>query len=121
MSRTKGSTVTHARHRKIVKAAKAITDVVKQYSKLQHRRSTRPTSTQHATGKTASATSAPCGSSASTPAVRAHDESLTYSRFINGLNLAGIEVDRKVLADLAVNEPAAFAAIVDQAKGALPA
>ncbi len=54
-------------------------------------------------------------------AVRAHDETLTYSRFINGLTLAGIEVDRKVLADLAVHEPAAFNAIVDQAKGALPA
>jgi len=51
--------------------------------------------------------------------VRAHDEALTYSRFINGLTLAGVEVDRKVLADLAVHEPAAFGAIVDQAKGAL--
>ena len=53
--------------------------------------------------------------------MRAHDEALTYSRFINGLSLAGIEVDRKVLADLAVHEPEAFAAIVDQAKGALAA
>ena len=52
-------------------------------------------------------------------AVRAHDESLTYSRFINGLSKSGIEVDRKVLADLAVNEPDAFGAIVDQAKAAL--
>ena len=52
-------------------------------------------------------------------AVRAHDEALTYSRFINGLSLAGIEVDRKVLADLAVNEPEAFAGIVDKAKAAL--
>ena len=52
-------------------------------------------------------------------AVRAHDETLTYSRFINGLSLAGIEVDRKVLADLAVHEPTAFNAIVDQAKSAL--
>ena len=43
----------------------------------------------------------------------------TYSRFINGLSLAGIEVDRKVLADLAVHEPTAFNAIVDQAKSAL--
>ena len=51
--------------------------------------------------------------------MRAHDEGLTYSRFINGLSLAGIEVDRKVLADLAVREPEAFGAIVDQAKGAL--
>jgi len=47
------------------------------------------------------------------------DETLTYSRFINGLTLAGIEVDRKVLADLAVNEPAAFAAVVEKAKAAL--
>ncbi len=54
-------------------------------------------------------------------AVRAHDGDLTYSRFINGLALAGIEVDRKVLADLAVHEPEAFNAIVDQAKGALTA
>ncbi len=52
-------------------------------------------------------------------AVREHDASLTYSRFINGLDLAGIEVDRKVLADLAVHEPAAFVAIVEQAKSAL--
>ena len=52
-------------------------------------------------------------------AVRAHDENLTYSRFINGLSMSGIEVDRKVLADLAVHEPEAFGAIVDQAKAAL--
>ncbi|RYH04254.1 50S ribosomal protein L20 [Salipiger sp. IMCC34102] len=51
--------------------------------------------------------------------VRAIDADLTYSRFINGLTLAGIEVDRKVLADLAVNEPAAFEAIVTKAKDAL--
>ena len=52
-------------------------------------------------------------------AVRAHDGELTYSRFIDGLGKAGIEVDRKVLADLAVHEPAAFGAIVDQARAAL--
>ncbi|RZV98538.1 MAG: 50S ribosomal protein L20, partial [Rhodobacteraceae bacterium] len=52
-------------------------------------------------------------------AVRMHDEALTYSRFINGLSLAGVEVDRKVLADLAVHEPDAFGAIVDKAKAAL--
>ena len=52
-------------------------------------------------------------------AVRAHDESLTYSRFVNGLTKSGIEVDRKVLADLAVHEPEAFGSIVDKAKAAL--
>jgi len=40
---------------------------------------------------------------------------LTYSRFISGLSKAGIEVDRKILADLAVREPDAFKALVDQA------
>ena len=52
-------------------------------------------------------------------AVRAHDESLSYSRFIDGLTKSGIEVDRKVLADLAVHEPDSFNAIVDKAKAAL--
>lgn len=47
------------------------------------------------------------------------EQGLTYGRFINGLTKAGVEVDRKVLADLAVHEPAAFTALVDQAKGAL--
>ena len=42
-------------------------------------------------------------------------EGLTYSQFMHGLKLAGVELDRKVLADLAVNEPAAFAALVEQA------
>ena len=45
---------------------------------------------------------------------------ITYSRFIDGLNRAGIEIDRKVLSELAIHEPAAFKAIVEQAKGALP-
>ena len=51
--------------------------------------------------------------------VRLVDESLTYSKFIHGLSKSGIEVDRKVLADLAVNEPEAFKSIVDQAKAAV--
>ena len=44
---------------------------------------------------------------------------LTYSKFIAGIKKAGIEVDRKVLADLAVREPAAFGALVKQASDAL--
>ena len=44
---------------------------------------------------------------------------LTYGRFINGLDRAGIEVDRKVLADLAVHEPDAFKALVEKAQAAL--
>ncbi|WP_029407930.1 50S ribosomal protein L20 [Thiomicrorhabdus sp. Milos-T2] len=44
---------------------------------------------------------------------------MTYSRFINGLNVAGIAVDRKVLADIAVHDAAAFTAIAEKAKAAL--
>ena len=46
---------------------------------------------------------------------------MTYSVFINGLSKSGITVDRKVLSDLAIHEPAAFAAIVEKAKAALAA
>ena len=52
-------------------------------------------------------------------AVREHG--LTYSQFMHGAKLAGIELDRKVMADLAMNEGAAFGAIIQQAKAALPA
>ena len=52
-------------------------------------------------------------------AVRA--EGITYNRFIQGLHLAGIELDRRALAELAVSDPEAFKAIVEQAKAALPA
>jgi len=45
---------------------------------------------------------------------------MTYNRLIQGLALAGIEVDRRILADLAVNEPQAFAGLVAAAKAALP-
>ncbi len=52
-------------------------------------------------------------------AVREHG--LTYGRFINGLGIAGIAVDRKILADLAVREPEAFKALVTQAASAAKA
>ena len=119
MSRTKGGTVAHARHRKIVKAAKGYygarsrnfktatqaVDKANQYAtrdRKVRRRNFRALWIQRINA-----------------AVRSHDEALTYSRFINGLTLAGIEVDRKVLADLAVNEPDAFGAIVAKAQAAL--
>lgn len=46
---------------------------------------------------------------------------LSYSRMMDGLNKAGIEIDRKVLADMAVHEPAGFAALAEQAKAGLAA
>jgi large subunit ribosomal protein L20 len=51
----------------------------------------------------------------------AREHGLTYSRLIDGLAKAGVEVDRKVLSDIAIREPETFAAIVAQAKAALPA
>ena len=47
-------------------------------------------------------------------------EGLTYSQFMHGLKLAGIELDRKVLSDIAMHEGEAFSAIIAQAKAALP-
>jgi large subunit ribosomal protein L20 len=46
---------------------------------------------------------------------------MTYNRFIQGLKAAGVEVDRKILAELAVSEPAAFAALVNVARANVPA
>ncbi len=46
----------------------------------------------------------------------ARENGMTYNRFVQGLRLAGIEVDRKMLADLAVYDPQAFAALVEQAR-----
>ena len=119
MPRTKGGTVTHARHKKVIKAAKGY------YS----RRSTNfKTATQAVDKANQYATRDRKNRKRQfralwiqriNAAVRAHDETLTYSRFINGLAKAGIEVDRKVLADLAVHEPDAFGGIVDKAKAAL--
>ncbi|MFT4127752.1 MAG: 50S ribosomal protein L20, partial [Gordonia sp. (in: high G+C Gram-positive bacteria)] len=52
-------------------------------------------------------------------AARAND--ITYNRFIQGLKAAGVEVDRKVLADIAVTDPVAFTGLVEVARKALPA
>ncbi|NRQ32074.1 50S ribosomal protein L20 [Nonomuraea sp. NN258] len=51
----------------------------------------------------------------------ARQNGMTYNRLIQGLRLAGIEVDRKILADLAVNDSQTFATLVEAAKKALPA
>ena len=50
----------------------------------------------------------------------ARADGITYNRFVQGLKAAGVEVDRRMLAELAVADPAAFSALVEVAKGALP-
>ena len=121
MSRTKGGTVAHARHKKVIKAAKGYYGRRKNTFKVASQAVDK--ANQYATRdrKNRKRSFRALWIQRINAAVRSHDAALTYSRFINGLSLAGIEVDRKVLADLAVHEPEAFTAIVDQAKAALPA
>ena len=49
----------------------------------------------------------------------ARQNGLSYSKFMNGLKVAGVDLDRKVLSDIAITDPKAFAALVEQAKAAL--
>src|SRR4029079_7294884 len=114
MSRVKRGVTSHAKHKKVLKrakgfygrrkntirAAKAAVDRSAQYAyrdRKNRKRSFRALWIQRINA-----------------AVRLHG--LTYGRFISGLGRAGVDVDRKVLADLAVSEPAAFAALVEKAK-----
>ena len=117
MARTKRGVTSHAKHKKVLRAAKGYygrrkntirtakqaVEKAQQYAYRDRRnkkRSFRALWIQRINA-----------------AARA--EGLTYARLIDGLTKAGIAVDRKVLADLAVHEPAAFAAIAGQAKEAL--
>ena len=119
MARVKRGVTQHARHKKVleqakgfygrrkntIRTAKAAVDRAGQYAyrdRKNKKRSFRALWIQRINA-----------------AVRA--EGLTYSQFIHGAKLAGIELDRKVMADLAMNEGAAFGAIIQQAKSALPA
>ena len=117
--RVKGGTVTHRRHKKVLDAAKGYYDrrsktfkVAKQAVDKANQYATRDRHNRKRNFRSLWIQRINAG-------VRSIDEAMTYSRFINGLSLAGIEVDRKVLADLDVHEPAAFGIIVDQAKAAL--
>ena len=119
MSRVKSGKVTHARHRKVIKAAKGY--YAARSTNFRTATQAVDKANQYATRdrKTRKRNFRALWIQRINAAVRELDASLTYSRFINALAKAGIEVDRKVLADLAVNEPAAFGAIVDKAKAAL--
>ena len=119
MARVKGGTVTHARHKKILKAAKGYYDrrgrtfkVATQAVDKANQYATRDRRARKRNFRALWIQRINAG-------VRAFDAEMTYSRFINGMLKAGIEVDRKVLADLAVHEVDAFNAIVDKAKAAL--
>ena len=119
MSRVKGGTVTHARHKKVTKAAKGYYGRRKNTFKVAAQAVDK--ANQYATRdrKNRKRNFRALWIQRINAAVRA--EGLTYSQFMHGTKLAGIELDRKVMADLAMNEEAAFKAIIKQAKDALPA
>jgi len=119
MSRVKGGPASHARHRKVVKAAKGYYGA--RSTNFRTAKQAVDRAMQYATRdrKVRKRTFRALWIQRINAAVRGFDADLTYSRFINGLDRAGIDVDRKVLADLAVHEPDAFGAIVAQAKAAL--
>jgi large subunit ribosomal protein L20 len=121
MSRVKGGTTTHARHKKVIKAAKGYYGRRKNTFKVA--RQAVDKANQYATRdrKARKRSFRALWIQRINAAVRSHDEALSYSRFINGLDKAGIEVDRKVLADIAVHDIKAFGVIAEKAKASLAA
>ena len=119
MSRVTSGKVTHARHKKVIKAAKGYYGRRKNVFKTatqavdkanQYATRDRKVRKRNFRALWIQRINAGC---------RAIDETLTYSRFINGLTKAGIEVDRKVLADMAVFDKPAFEKFVELAKTGL--
>ncbi len=119
MARVKRGTTSHAKHKKVFKAAKGFYG--RRKNTIRTAKSAVEKSMQYATRdrRVKKRTFRALWIQRINAAVREHG--LTYSAFIGGLINAGVEVDRKVLSDIAIKEPAAFAAIVEQAKGHLPA
>ena len=119
MSRVKRGVTAHARHTKVKKAAKGYYGARKNVFRVATQAVDKAQEYATRDRKGRKRNFRALWIQRINAAVRAHDENLTYSKFINGLSLAGIEVDRKVLSDLAIHEPEAFGAIVDQAKASL--
>lgn len=119
MARTKRGVTSHARHKKVLEMAKGYVGrsstnyriaIEKVEKGLQYAYRDRRAKKRDFRGLWIQRINA---------GVREHG--LTYSQFINGVKKAGIEVDRKVLSDLAITAPEGFAALVEKAKGSLPA
>lgn len=119
MPRVKGGATSHARHRKRVAMAKGHYGARSRNFRTATQSVDKALQYQTRDRKVKKRTFRALWIQRINAAVRSVDGALTYSRFIDGLNKSGVEVDRKVLADLAVHEPEAFAAIVDRAKAAL--
>ena len=118
MARVKRGVTSHAKHKKVLKAAKGFYGRRKNTIRLAKQAVEKANQYAYRDRKRRKRTFRALWIQRLNAAVRPFG--LTYSRFINGLDRAGVAVDRKVLSDLAIAEPAAFQAIVERAKAALP-
>ncbi|AZL15723.1 50S ribosomal protein L20 [Rickettsiales endosymbiont of Stachyamoeba lipophora] len=117
MARVKTGVTTRARHKKILKLAKGYRGRAKNCYRIAVEKVEKALQYAYRDRRAKKRDFRRLWIQRVNAAVRMFD--LTYSQFIHGIALAGIEVDRKILADLAVNEPAGFEKIVDLAKKAL--
>ena len=119
MARVKRGVTAHAKHKKILKAAKGFYGRRKNTIRIAKQAVEKANQYAYRDRKRRKRTFRGLWIQRINAAVRPFG--LNYSKFIDGLARSGIMVDRKVLSDLAIHEPAAFQAIVEQAKAALPA
>ena len=117
MARVKGGVTAHARHKKVLKKAKGYYGRRKNTFRAANAAVEKAGLYAYRDRKAKKRTFRALWIQRINAAVR--EEGLTYSRFISGLAKAGIELDRKVIADIAMNEPVAFKGLVAQAQAAL--
>ena len=119
MARVKRGVTTHARHKKVLKQAEGYQGRSKNVYKVAIERVEKGLQYAYRDRRVRKRTFRGLWIQRINAGARQHG--LTYSQFMNGMKRAGIELDRKVLSDLAVREPAAFKSLVDQAQAALAA
>jgi large subunit ribosomal protein L20 len=117
MSRVKRGVTSHAKHKKVLKRAKGFYGRRKNTIRTAKAAVDRSAQYSYRDRKNRKRTFRALWIQRINAATREHG--MTYGRFISGLGKAGVEVDRKVLAELAVSEPASFKALVEKAQGAL--
>ncbi|MBR1604587.1 MAG: 50S ribosomal protein L20 [Alphaproteobacteria bacterium] len=117
MSRVKRGVIAHARHKKILNMAKGYRGRNKNVFRVAVEKVEKALQYAYRDRKAKKRSFRSLWIQRINAATRMHD--MTYSRFMSGLNKAGIELDRKVLADIALKEPANFAKLVEAAKSAL--
>ncbi|ACA19638.1 ribosomal protein L20 [Methylobacterium sp. 4-46] len=119
MARVKRGVTSHAKHKKVLKAAKGYYGRRKNTIRIAKQAVEKGLQYAYRDRKNRKRNFRSLWIQRLNAAAREHG--LTYSRLIDGLAKAGIVVDRKALSELAIHEPAAFAAVVEQARAALPA